>query len=327
MRRVITIGASTVDCLMKSKALKMLKSHEMPGGVAMCEVLGGKIEAEDGVLVTGGGATNVAVGLRRLGHSVKILSRVGDDLLSKMILDDLMKENINTELMQQGKGRTGLSAVLVANNGARSIVTYRGESAEITPLEINWNEMLKADWVQISSLGGNVDLLEDVVSFLYSKKIKIGLNPGKGELDHKDRLIRLLSKVDFVNTNKNEAAVLWGEDFENEKDMILGFMKNGARLVAITNGKNGASIATNGRWLQVEAYPNKSIDDTGAGDAFVSGAVSGILNDSDLETIIKSGLANGGSVVTKLGAKAGLLYKNDMNKWLNKQLKIVEVNI
>ena len=103
MRRVITIGASTVDCLMKSKALKMLKSHEMPGGVAMCEVLGGKIEAEDGVLVTGGGATNVAVGLRRLGHSVKILSRVGDDLLSKMILqvhDELIFETVIPELEQ-----------------------------------------------------------------------------------------------------------------------------------------------------------------------------------------------------------------------------------
>lgn len=325
MRKVITIGAATIDCLMRSKSLKVTKSHEVPGGVALCEVLGGKMEAEDGLLSTGGGGTNVAVGLRRLGHSVKVLTRIGTDDLAGLITTKLREENVNLELVQYGKGKTGLSAVLVADGGGRSIITYRGESGQIAGNEIDWSEVAKADWIQVSSLGGNIDLLEDIVSFANLKKIGIGINPGKGELDHKDRVISLLSRVSFMNVNRMEASILWGVDFDNEEAVMRKFIDNKAILVAVTDGKRGASILKNNKWIKMEAYPNKSIDDTGAGDAFVSGAVYGILDGRPIEEVLKMGLANGGSTVTVLGAKDGLLYKDDMNKWINKQLKSVEV--
>lgn len=327
MRRVITVGASTIDCLMKSSSFKVVKSHEVAGGVALCEVLGGKMEAENGLITTGGGGTNVAVGLHRLGNAVKVITRLGDDDLSGLILKKLDFEHVNIDLVQHGKGNTGLSAVLVASNGSRSIITYRGESGHIIGNEINWSEMEKADWIQISSLGGNIDLLEDLVSFAAEKKIRIGLNPGKGELEHSERIIRLLPDIAFMNVNRMEASMLWKVDYHNEKEMIQKFINNGSFLVAITDGKNGASIASDRRWIKMDAFQNKSVDDTGAGDAFVSGAVAGILEDRSIEEILKMGLANGGSAVTKLGAKEGLLYKGDMEKWLSKQLKSVETEL
>jgi|WetSurMetagenome_2_1015567.scaffolds.fasta_scaffold76706_2 ribokinase len=327
MQKVIVIGAAVVDVLLKSKDLHVIKSHQVEGGVAMCEVLGGKIEADDGILASGGGGTNVAVGLHRLGEAVKMISRVGDDDLSEMLIKQLEKENVDLTMLQKTKGKTGLSAVLVAADGSRSIVTYRGESGEIEKDEIDWEGLAKADWIQISSLGGEMELLEDLVAFALDRGIKVGLNPGKKELQQKERILKLLPKLDLFNVNRMEAAEFWSGEFDNEKELIKKFAETGCRQVAVTDGKRGASICEKGRWIKMEAFPNKSIDDTGAGDAFVSGAVAGLLQNRSIEEVLKMGLANGGSVVTELGAKTGLLYKNEMEKWLKKKLKVVEENI
>ncbi|HSV95258.1 MAG TPA: carbohydrate kinase family protein [Spirochaetia bacterium] len=324
MKKVIVIGAAVVDVLLKSKSLRVMKSHQIEGGVALCEVLGGKTEAEDGVLISGGGGTNVAVGLHRLGEAVKMVSRVGDDDLSEVLIRQLAKEDVDMSFMQRTKGKTGISAVLVALDGSRSIVTYRGESGEIERNEINWEEIKKADWIQISSLGGEMDLLEDLVAFALDNGIKIGINPGKKELTNKERLEALLPKFDLLILNRMEAAEFWNGGFEEEEKLVERFIKAGSRLVMITDGKNGAGVTEKGRWIKMEAYPNKSVDDTGAGDAFVSGVVAGLLSGKSNIEALKMGLANGGSVVSKLGAKEGLLYKKDMEKWLKRRLKMVE---
>lgn len=324
---MVVIGAAVVDVLLKSKDLNVMKSHQIEGGVAMCEVLGGKVEAEDGILASGGGGTNVAVGLHRMGEAVKMIIRVGNDDLSEVLIKQVEKEDVDMSMVQRAKGKTGLSAVLVASDGSRSIVTYRGESGEIEKNEIDWEELAKADWLQISSLGGEIELLEDLVAFTLDRGIKVGLNPGKKELEQKERLLKLLPKLDFFNVNRMEAAELWGSKFDDEKELMKKFMETGCRLVAVTDGERGASICDKGRWIKMKAFPNRSIDDTGAGDAFVSGAVAGLLQNRSNEEVLKMGLANGGSVVTKLGAKEGLLYKNDMEKWLTKKLKMVEENI
>lgn len=324
MKKVVVVGAAVVDVLLKSKDLKVVKSHQIEGGVAMCEVLGGKIEAEDGILVSGGGGTNVTVGLHRLGEAVKMISRVGDDDLGEILVKQLEKENIDLSLLQRAKGKTGLSSVLVATDGSRSIVTYRGESGEIERNEIDWEEVKKADWIQVSSLGGEMELLEDLVAYALEHGIKIGVNPGKKELAQKERLLKLLPKLDLFNVNRMEATEFWDGKFEEEEELVEKFMKAGTRLLMITDGKRGAGVCEKGRWIKMETFPNKSIDDTGAGDAFVSGVVAGLLQGKSSETAMKMGLANGGSVVMKLGAKAGLLYKDEMEKWMRKKLKTIE---
>lgn len=324
MQKVVVIGSAVVDVLLKSKGLRVMKSHQIEGGVAMCEVMGGKIEAEDGILASGGGGSNVAVGLHRLGEAVKMISRVGGDELGNILVNQLVKEDIDLSLLQRAEGKTGISAVLVAVDGGRSIVTYRGESGEIEGGEIDWEEVKKADWIQVSSLGGEMTLLEDLVSFAVDNGIKIGVNPGKRELAQKERMQKLLPKLDLFNVNRMEATEFWGKRFEEEEDLVKKFAEAGTRLLMMTDGKRGAGVFEKGRWVKMEAFANKSIDDTGAGDAFVTGAVAGLLWGKTAVESLKMGLANGGAVVLKLGAKEGLLYKNEMEKWMKKKLKMVE---
>ena len=60
MYDVITIGAGLRDVFLVSDAFVALKSKKFSTGVGECLALGTKIELDDIVLTTGGGASNAA---------------------------------------------------------------------------------------------------------------------------------------------------------------------------------------------------------------------------------------------------------------------------
>lgn len=324
MHKVVVVGSSVLDTIVRSESLKVVRSSEVESGVAMCEVLGGKLEAEDGVLVSGGGATNVSVGLKRLGESVKIVSRIGDDMAGRLILQQIESEGVDSSMMQKGGGKTGMSVVLVNSEGARSIVTFRGESGKIEVGGIDWKMIEKADWLQISSLGGDMELMSDMVNFAFERGVRIGINPGSREIEEKEKLLKILKKVEMVNLNKVEFCKFFGLSVETDNELVKNLADLNVRWTVMTDGKKGAGIMKNQRWMWMNTFKNKSIDDTGAGDAFVSGIVKGILDNKNDEEVLKMGLANGSSVVSKLGAKEGLLFVEDMNKFMSKKLEFTE---
>jgi sugar/nucleoside kinase (ribokinase family) len=57
----------------------------------------------------------------------------------------------------------------------------------------------------------------------------------------------------------------------------------------------------------------EGIERTGAGDAFGSGFVSGMILENDIEYAIQLGSANATSVIQEIGAKNGLLQKDDLD--------------
>lgn len=328
MKKVLCVGSAVMDILVQSSDFRVMKNHQVPGGVALCEVYGGKTEAQNISLQTGGAGTNVAVGLSRLGLVCSTLARVGDDWMKDLVLNDLKSEGVDVSLVQIGKGeKTGMSVVLVAANGGRSIITYRGAAKDLNSAEIDWGKIPVADWIQMAALGGNMALVEDLTSFARREKILVGWNPGKGELSQKERMLRILPKIGVLILNRMEAAQLVRHPYEEMKEMALKISSFGVKKVVITDGKRGAGVMAEGVWTTAPAFKTKSVDDTGAGDAFIAGMVAGFLGDKDLATSLKMGLANGASEVTDLGAKTGLLRKNEMTKWLRRRLKIVEEKI
>lgn len=327
MQKIVVIGASVIDVILKSDNFKVIKSHEVETGVALCEVLGGKTEAQQGTFSTGGGGSNVAVGFRRLGESVKLVSRIGIDSFGEIVKRELDREMVDIGMLKEVVGATGFSSVLVADNGSRSIVTYRGESSNIEGQDIDWKTLEMSDWVQVSSLGGKMDLLDDVVGFCFEKGIRVGLNPGVMEISNSGFLNRIAPKLSFLSINRQEASLLSGIEFENEKDIMTYVSGLNIGLVTVSDGKRGASLIRNNTWLKMETFRNKSVDDTGAGDSFVVGVVDGFINNKNIDVCLKMGIANGSSVVSFMGAKQGLLSKDEMTKKIKKKLKIMESNV
>ncbi|MEK7524984.1 MAG: carbohydrate kinase family protein [Patescibacteria group bacterium] len=325
MKKVVCVGSATIDILVRSNDFRVMKSHQVTGGVALCEVYGGKTEADEIVMDSGGSATNVAVGLSRLGFVPAVITRVGSDWMKEIIINNLKLEGVDiSQIQEDDKTATALSVVLVAADGGRSIITSRGAAAKIDSKKIDWEKVGSADWLEIGPLGGNLSLVEDLVAFAGSKKIRVGWNPGKIELTQKERIFRLLPKIDLFIVNRMEASQLLRHNYEEMAKMAKKILDQRAGVVAITDGRRGTGVAVEGRWIFAPAFKMKSVDDTGAGDAFVAGMVAGLLWGKEVEVALKMGLANGASEVTAVGAKSGLLRRAEMAKWLRRRVKMVE---
>lgn len=306
--RVLCIGAAVQDVFLQGK---IFKAHKDEDGDDVQEFeLGSKNEIEGVTISVGGGATNAAVTFARAGLHAMYLGRIGHDEPGKIVLNMLHAEGIDTSLVKfsQDKG-TGYSAILLAPNGERTVLTYRGASKQYELHDTDFHDT-KTDWLYISSLSGDIDALKTALDYANSRGIKIAINPGKGEIAHFKQFTDLLKNVQILSLNRDEMSELFGGKTTEE---ILRSASKEVGMVLMTDGPNG-SFATDGVHLfSAGMYEDvKVVDRLGAGDAFSSGFVCKIAEGESVEKALTYASANSTSVVSMIGAKTGIL-KQDVN--------------
>lgn len=151
-----------------------------------------------------------------------------------------------------------------------------------------------------------MDLLEQLIGFASEHQIKISLNPGNRELTSANRLIPLLSYVDFLLLNKTESETLT-ELSVDDKNYWAKLLSYGAKYTGITNGRAGAHILTAEEKLFSPIINTNPIDETGAGDSFGSAFIGGLIQKLTPSEALFWAIKNSASVVSQLGAKPGLL--------------------
>ena len=92
--------------------------------------------------------------------------------------------------------------------------------------------------------------------------------------------------------------------------------KCGAKMVAITAGEKMGHADLWQKRIKLPAIQVKTIEETGAGDAFGCGLVAGLVKGWDLERALKLGIANGAAVTEHYGPKQGLLFAPEAEQWL-----------
>lgn len=312
---MVTIGSAVLDIFMKSDKFKVVQSGDIPGGIAMCEVYGGKMEVEEVNIVSGGGATNTAVSFARKELKTAIVAEMGNDPQSLLVQRDLEEAEVDTRLLiQEPDETTAVSVVLIADDGGRSIMVHRGASAMLTKQDIPLDN-LETRWVHVSSLGGNMELLKTILVWAKKMKIRVSINPGLKEIEHGEKLLPLLSMVEILFVNRDEAKGLWGIDYRDEALWKSMQSLPGAYVSVITDGARGGKMSTNGHVSFFDAVKiKKVVDTTGAGDAFASGMVAGVLYGKTYEQAAQWGIKNATSVLKYIGAKKGLLTLGEINK-------------
>jgi ribokinase len=305
--KILAIGKGTQDVFLKSEEFD---PHEEGTHVFTHLPLGIKMEVEDVTFATGGNATNVAVTFARQGLESAYLWGLGDDPASQSILNELDTEGVDTEyVLQKPEFQSGYSVIMIATNGERTILNHRGRAFGRTGRHGFDLETIKAfDWVYPTSLGdGGLSLLRDIVDTAEANGVKVMLNPAGPELAEKEKLRALLDSVEVLCVNKEEMqTIVPGETLE---ELAL----HASRLVPVvivSDGPNGV-VATDGKTIvRAGMYEDVPVvDRTGAGDAFASGFLSQWAQGKSLKDSIIFASANSTSVVTKIGAKAGILHK------------------
>lgn len=306
MYDIITIGAATRDVFLVSDKFIALKSRKFATGTGECVTLGSKIEIDRLVLTTGGGATNAAATFGSLGFRTATICRVGDDSPGKDVALDLSRFGVSTHLVRQIKGgETAYSTILTMKDGERTALVYRGTSANFVARDIPPSAISNTKWIYLTSLGGNLALAKKIIMLAHKADVNVAWNPGKKELENGLKSFApLLPMIDVLNMNLEEATLLTGK---KKLVDIFALLHNDGLVRLVTDGTNGATVYRDGWMARATTTGVKSVSRTGAGDAFGSGFVAGLIKTNDLNEALRVGMINAESVITKYGAKEGIL--------------------
>jgi sugar/nucleoside kinase (ribokinase family) len=270
--------------------------------------MGTKIPVDELVFETGGGATNAAVTFARFGFKTACITRVGDDVGGREILEQLEREKISTRGVQSDRrNRTAYSIILLSGSGSRAILVARSAASRLDHKIIPWDK-LAASWLYVSSLAGNEKLLARIFEQAKLRRAQVAWNPGNGEIElGLKKLLPRLMQCDVLILNRQEAAAVAGKSPRDLPGIlkILGPLPRICLLV--TDGAHGAYAHANGQTWHAVPPRARIINTTGAGDAFGSAFTAAVMRQGDVVTALKIGALNARGVITNMGAKAGIL--------------------
>jgi ribokinase len=307
MYDVITFGGAVVDAFVYTNV------HEIKR--EMCYPIGEKIAINKLHFESGGGGTNTAVSFSRLGLKVGAIIKIGKDGNSELILNELKKNKV-AFLGKQEPGLTDFSVILDSKEHDRTILTYKEKSNDISLSDISLKH-LKTKWFYFSACDNrSLDTQKALALYASKNNIKLAYNPSsyltkKGHVHIKS----ILDHTKVLILNDGEA-----KDLVPEGDLFRGLHAFGPRIVCITYGGQGNKVSDGNSIFTSIPRKIKVAERTGAGDAFASGFVTGIIKTNDPESAIKMGSLNAESVIQNAGAKKGLLSWKEMSKQLKQNL-------
>ncbi len=310
MYDVITIGSATVDIYMKSADFHLQKTDE---GVLLCQEYGGKMDINLFQMASGGAGTNTAVGFSRMGFKTAAVVEIGKDVMGQVVWDQLQREHVETEFVITEKSEeTAVSVLLISGDGGRSALTHRGASSMLEARDIPWNALKETRWIHLSNVSANTELLFTLFDFMRENTVGLSWNPGKKELEMmaEDKILveRVTADMLFMNA----------EEWEVVKPIQERILKQIPQVI-ITEGFKGGKVYLKGEYqFTYQAVKVDVTQETGAGDAYVTGFVSAHLSGEDLLQACQWGVQNSTSVIQKMDAKQGLLTKPEVLSRIDK---------
>jgi Sugar kinases, ribokinase family len=272
--------------------------------------LGGKFNVNKIDFSTGGGASNAATTFARQGHQAIFMGVIGKDPAGDAVSIALDREGINTRYVQyQSEYNTGYSLILLAPNGERTILTYRGASTHYNKEYFDISKVEKCDWLYATAMNGKMNIFKTMFLQAKANGMQVAWNPGKNELKEQKALLNLLPLVDVLIVNKEEAKQIVSGN------TIVSLAKKLADLVSVaivTDSQNGSVVSDGETVLKAGLYDRvqRTVDRTGAGDAYGSGFVVKLAEGKNLEEAMLFANANSSSVCRAIGAKTNILQKN-----------------
>ncbi|AEB07591.1 PfkB domain protein [Coriobacterium glomerans PW2] len=295
---VVCMGAAIVDIPLQPVTREIFEVDSNP--------------VEQIAMVIGGDAINEATIVRRLGHSVSLVAMVGDDAAGSHVLTHCDAEGIDRTFVKVKKDiDTSINVGLVTPDGERTFVTNRNGSLwRTTTADLDCAPFAGARLLSFASIFNNPLVDGTALVTIFRRARACGLTiaadmiyPRLGETLENVR--EALGYLDFFFPNRDEAAWLTGcEQLDDIADALLAC---GVKNVVIKNGAKGCFVKNVVRSFTVDAIHGvHAIDTIGAGDNFVAGFLTAVLDGRSLEGCAQFANAAGSLSVRAIGATGGV---------------------
>jgi len=218
----------------------------------------------------GGKGANQAAAARLCGADVFMVARIGSDLFGPATIENFKTLGIDTTHVKQVEGlSSGVAPIFVEPSGQNRILVVKGANDALKPADVDAaSEMLKTADCIVLQFEIPLETVYYTVAFARKHGIRCILNPAPGQPVE----MRALSDLDYFVPNESEAETITGlavRNVEDAKKCAEKLVTGGIRRVIITLGANGSLLAGPGVSEHVPPFAVKSIDSTGAGDAFI----------------------------------------------------------
>jgi 2-dehydro-3-deoxygluconokinase len=290
----------TVDVLTFGETMAVLRAGT-PGPLRLARSLD---------LDMAGAESTVAIGLSRLGHRVRGAGRVGADEFGALIVERLRAEQVDTSFVHHDtEASTGLLVREQRTADLARVVYYRKGSAgsRLCPEDVL---APLADGARVLLLSGITPALSETalaatraaLDHAVDRRWVVCL-----DVNHRAKLWSSKQATDTLTPLAARATIVFGD--QSELDLVGGtkaLLDKGVREVVTKRGAEGAELTSpNGHW-STPATPAKVVDIVGAGDAFVAGYLSGVLDALTPEERLTRATAVAAFAISALGDWEGL---------------------
>ena len=244
----------------------------------------------------GGAPANVAVQAARLGMSAQFVGKVGADMHGDFLRRSLQECGVDvSSVVQDPDAFTTLAFVGVDTRTAERSFSFArkpGADTRLFPAEVPGQAICDCHVLHVGSLSLTdeparaatlhaVDLARQAgVLVSYDPNYRASLWPSENEAI--EQMTMLLQQADLVKINEDEALLLCGTS--NPEVAAQCILDQGAALVAVTLGSQGALIATRAGSVLVPACPCRARDATGAGDSFWGALLFQLVHEQGMRT-------------------------------------------
>ncbi len=277
---------------------------------------GDKIPYESVTVVPAvGNSPNAAVSASRLGLKTSLYTNIGDDQNGAECLAQLVREKIDTTLVNAQPGKITNYHYVLWFQDERTILIKHQEFAYKLP------NIASPKWIYLSSMGESSAAFHDeLADYLAAHpEVNLAFQPGTFQMKlGTDKLAKIYkhTKIFFCNVEEAQRILKTGE---SDLPILMQKLHDlGPEIVVVTDGPRGAYLLYQNIDYFLPAYPDPKppFERTGAGDAFSSTFTAALaLGKTPLEAL-RWGPINSMSVVQDIGAQRGLLARAKLEEFL-----------
>lgn len=299
MLDVITLGELLIDFIPKEKDLFKYPDFRMNAG---------------------GAPANVAVGCSQLGLASGFIGKIGDDVFGRTLRNTLREKGVDTsnlKIEKRGETRIGI----VSFEGGEWYEYFYGNPYADELLK---ERDIKPDFLGNSELFhfGTISMIEEpsrsatlrAIEIAEKEDLTVTMDPNFrpdlwSEKGRAKKLVdEVIDKVDILKLNDSEIQFF----FDGEMEAAATELAEDLDWVLVTLGEEGCYYDNGNESGYTEPYEVEEVDETGGGDAFMSGAIYGYLNDWDIKKTTEFANAAAALTIQDIGVIPSLPSKEEV---------------
>jgi len=276
---------------------------------------------------SGGDALNAAINMAKLGIKVGLIGKVGNDPFGEYLINRARKYGVITDGVKVAQEHTTSTSIVMVENSAERHFAYYGKTNDSLCIhDIDMDLLAKARFVHVGSCMSLKGLEYSGIAELFKKAGSLCKTTSMDvtwDVEGKwlEKIEDALYHTDIFMPSYDEAKAITGlEELEQMKDF---FKKYGIKVLVVKLGSEGCYVTDFRNEYRIKTFNNVPVvDTTGAGDAFVSGFLTGMSKGWNIYSCGLFGNAVASNCVMEFGATDGVKTLKETIEFINENIEV-----